>query len=68
MCYEYTYEMNLEYFAYCNENLSLEEDDLNRLFVFASKENYTKEKLVTMIDVAGFDFEIEEYKTFYKIY
>ena len=48
--------------------MSLAEDDLNRLFVFASKENYTKERLKSIIDASGFDFEIEEHKDFYKIH
>ena len=58
--FNYTYEMNLEYFAYCNDHLSLEEDDLNRLFIFVSKEDHKKEELEAMIDDSGFDFKIEE--------
>ena len=67
MCYNYTYEMNLEYFANDND-FELSEDDLNNLFVYVGKEECTKERLLSLIEKSGFDFEIEEYDNFYKVF
>ena len=62
--HNYTYEMNLEYFANDND-FELSEDDLNDLFVYVGKEECTKERLLSLIEKSGFDFEIEEYDNFY---
>jgi hypothetical protein len=66
MCYDYTYEMNLEYFAN-NNDFELSEDDLSNLFVYIEKEECSKKKLLSLIEESGFDFEIEEYDNFYKV-
>ena len=66
MSYNYTYEMNLEYFAN-NNDFELSEDDLNDLFVYVEKEECSKERLLSLIEESGFDFEIEEYDNFYKV-
>ena len=66
MCYDYTYKMNLEYFAN-NNDFELSEDDLNDLFVYVEKEECSKERLLCLIEESGFDFEIEEYDNFYKV-
>ena len=66
MSYDYTYEMNLEYFAN-NNGFELSEDDLNDLFVYVEKEECSKEQLLYLIEESGFDFEIEEYDNFYKV-
>ena len=66
MSYNYTYEMNLEYFAN-NNDFELSEDDLNDLFVYVEKEECSKERLLSLIEESGFDFDIEEYDNFYKV-
>ncbi len=64
--FNYTYEMNLEYFA--NENdLDLAEDDRGMLFIFVDKEDYSKEDITKMINDSGFDFEVTEYDSFYRV-
>jgi len=49
--------MNLEYFAN-NNDLELSEDDLSDLFVYVGKKECSKEKLLSLIEESGFDFEI----------
>lgn len=66
MNYNYSYEMDLEYFAYEN-SLELCEDDLGDLFVFVDKKNYNKSQVLDMISKSAFHFDIEEYDDFYKV-
>ena len=65
--FDYTNEMNLEFFA--NENdLDLAQNDWGDLFIIVNKEDKSKDDLIKLIDSSGFDFEIEELESFYKIY
>ena len=65
--FNYTNEMNLEFFA--NENdLDLAQNDWGDLFIIVNKEDKSKDDLIKLIDSSGFDFEIEELESFYKIY
>ena len=65
--FSYTYEMNLEYFAYEND-LELSEDDTGLLFIYVDKENKSKQELLDIINNSGYNFEIEEFTSFYKVY
>ena len=65
--FEYTYEMDLEYFASEND-FELAEDDLGELYIIVSKEGNDIGDLKYLIDESGFDFDIEEFEDFYKLY
>ena len=71
--FDYTYEMDLEYFASEND-FELAEDDLRELYIIVPKEGsnmgdlYLYAKLRYLIDESGFDFDIEELEKYYKIY
>jgi hypothetical protein len=58
--------MDLEYFADQND-FEIFEDDQNDFFIYIDKEDYSKEKLLKMIEDSGFDFEIFEYNDHYRI-
>lgn len=65
--FNYTNEMNLEFFANENE-LHLAENDWGDIFIIVNKEDKSKDDLIKLIDSSDFDFEIEEFEDFYKIY
>jgi hypothetical protein len=66
MNYNYSYEMDLEYFADQND-FEIFEDDQNDFFIYIDKEDYSKEKLLKIIEDGGFDFEVFEYNDHYRI-
>ena len=64
--YYYTHEMNLEYFAHEND-MSLTEDDIGNLFIYFSKEDKTYEEVVKFLSNCPYNFEIQEFKTHYRV-